>query len=233
MDIFPPVEIRNERTRLNMFYEEVCSRWEELFEKLVASDTEFKISKAFRERPGVRGPSIPVDTFTLTPRGPVFVFPVLLPKPVGKTGLEGTYIDKFNEVRELFFSALTNLKIMRVGMVRDLVFGTSETPCQHMLANQSSFSGADLLGGKCQLSFRDAKCNIRLEFGPVEVTKTTQLPVGTRVNQHAGYGLLVKLDVNNSEIRPLDDADIQGILERAASLWPDELLDYLNERSAR
>lgn len=231
IDVFPPVEIPKERTRLNMFYEEASSKWGDLYEQLVASEAEFKISKAFTERPG-RRPSIHMDTFTLTQRGPVFVFPVLLPEPIGKTGLEDSPVGRFDEVRKLFFSALTDRKIMRVGMVRELVFGTGDTACQQLLATETSFSGSELAGGKSLLVFRDSRCNVRLEFEPLEIRKTIQLPVGARMEQSAGYGVRVQLDVNNYAVRPLEDADIEEVLERATGLWPDELLRYINERSA-
>ncbi len=232
MDVYPPIEIDSERTRLNVFYEEARNRWGELFEKLTASDTEFKISKDFAQRPGKR-PSIPVDTFVLTPRGPVLVVPVLLPPPVEETGLEGKCTELFDNVRALLFPALgVKRECLKVGMVRELVFDTGETPCQHLVATQRSFAGADLVGGKRLLIFRDPRCNLRVELEPLEITKTVQLPVGANVQQHAGYGVRLLLDVNNAEIRPLTDADIRSVLERASSLWPDELLEFVNERSA-
>ena len=231
IDVFPPIEIHKERTRLNMFYEEARSRWDDLFEKLVTSDTEFRISKEFVQRPGIRGASRAVDTFVLTQRGPVLSVPVLLPEPVGETGLERAAVERFREVRSLFFSGLGDRKIMRVGLIRELLFGTGELSCQHLLATQTTLSDAELVGGKRLLVFRDRQCNVRLEFGPVEITQTEQLPVGARVERSAGYGVQVRLDVNNSETRPLADADIEAVLERAGSLWPDELLKYLNERS--
>ena len=231
VDVYPPIEIDCERTRLNVFYEEARNRWGEMFEKLIVSDTEFKISKDFAQRPGKR-PFVPVETFVLTPRGPVLVVPVQLPPPVGATGLEGKCIELFQEVRKLFFAALgTKKECMKVGMIRDLVFDTGETPCQYLIATPSSFAEAALVGGKRLLIFRDSKCNLRVELEPLEITKTIQLPVGANMQQHAGYGVRVLLDVNNAEFRPLTDADIKEVLERASSLWPDELLRFMNERS--
>lgn len=206
-------------------------RWEELFGKLTASDTEFRISRDFTKFPGRPGLAIPVETFVLTPRGPVFVVPLLLPEPVGDTELTKTAVDRFHEVRRLFLSGFPDRKVLRVGMIRELLFRTGEAPHQHMLAREASFSGAGLVGGRCLLVFRDHKCNIRLDFEPVEIKKTERLPVGTTVEQSAGYGVRAQFDVNNFEIRPLGDADIDEVLERATSLWPDELLKYMNERS--
>ncbi len=231
IDVYPPIEIESERTRLNMFYEEARTRWGDLFEKLVASDTEFRISKEFSERPG-RRPSVPVETFVLTPRGPVFVVPVLLPPPVKFTGFEAKVVELFHEVRALLFEALAQKReCLRVGMVRELIFDTGGAKCQRLVGDERTFGGAPLIGGKRFLVFRDAKCNLRIEFEPVEISKTIQLPIGTNVQQHAGFGVRVLLDVNNAEVRPLADADINEVLERANSVWPDELLKYINERS--
>ncbi len=231
IDVYPPIEIDSERTRLNMFYEEARGQWDELFDRLVASDTEFKISKAFGQRPG-KLPAIPIDTFVLTPRGPVFVLPLLLPPPIGSTGLADRALDLFNQVRRLFFSALGGPReCLRVGMVRELMFDTSADRCLHLIARDTTFAGADLVGGIRGFVFRDQKCNVRMEMEPVEITKTIQLPVGANVQQHAGYGLRVVLDVNNAEFRPMTDADINEVLERASGLWADELLRFVNERS--
>jgi hypothetical protein len=232
IDVYEPIDIDSERTRLNVFYEEARNRWSDMFEKLLASPTEFKISKEFAQRSG-KPPSIPIDTFVLTQRGPVLVVPVRLPPPIGATGLEDKIVDLFDGVRELFFAALgVKRQCLRVGMVRELVFDTGETQCQHLIATQSSFAGADLVGGKRLLVFRDAKCNLRIELEPLEIAKTVQLPVGTNVQQHAGYGVRVLLDVNNAVFKPLGTADMKEILERASSLWPDELLKFVNERSS-
>ena len=230
-DIFPPIEISSDRTRLNLFYEEVRERFGELYDQLLASDTEFKISKRFRKDAGIEGRSLGVETFVLTQRGPVFIFPLLLPEPVLATGLEDNYLEKFQQLQELFFSLLPGRKRMRVGLIRELIFATGDTPCHSMLTDRSTFAGGEIRGGNALFAYRDAKCNVRINFSLVEATKQTQLLVGTTVSEPAGYGLLVSLDVNNTDIRPLEDADIEDVLTRATSLWPDELLRYLNERS--
>ncbi len=230
IDIFPPVEIPDERTRLNMFYEEARQNWPNLYDQLLASDTEFKISKHFKKRPEIAGPSVPVDTFVLTNRGPVFVFPFVLPEPAGNTGLDRTFLEDFRSVRRLFFSRVAGRKLMRVGLIRELLFSTGETPCWEVLTAQTSFSGAELAGGNSLIQYHDSKCNVRLQFAPVEILKATQLPVGQSVQERAGYGLHVSLDVNNREIRPLEESDIEEILERASSFWPNQLLEFFEHR---
>ena len=234
MDIYPPIEIPQERTRLNMFYEEARRRWDSLFDRLVTSDTEFRISKKFQKSPEVAGPSYSIDTFVLTNRGPVFVFPLLLDEPVGDTGLEATFLDRFKEIRELFFQAIPNRKFMRVGLIRDLIFNTGSVPCQELIAEQTSFARAELVGGKAIYKYRDAKYNHNILVEPVRGVKRTQLAVGSTVDEPTGYGVHVQLDVNNTDMgRTLDESDIQEVIERATSLWPDKLIEYIQELSKR
>lgn len=230
MDIYPPVDIPTSRTHLNMFYEEARECHGRLFDRLEVSDTEFQISKQFRRHPNVEGPSFKVATFVLNPRGPVFVFPLRLPEPVGETGLESTFRDDFDQLRELFFRALTQRVVMRVGLVRELIFETGQANCQQLITDVRSFANAPLVGGKATLKYRDDKHNHNIVVESVSIARTTQLPVGARVSEDAGYGVRVVIDVNNSNIQqPLEKADIDGVLDRATSLWPNILLEYLRE----
>ena len=225
IDIYPPIEIAAERTRLNMFYEEASRQWPHLYDELLSSNTQFEISKRFGS-PGAPG-SAKGQTLVLTPRGPVFIFPVALPPPIGKTGLDETPREQFAEVRELFFRSLPGRKCLRVGLVRDLIFATGQESCNTVITAKDEFSGARLVGGESTLSYRDAKCNVRVKLEPGEIAKTTQLALGKQITEPAGRGLHVELDVNNVDVRPLEDADIEEVLTRAASLWPDALLEYL------
>ncbi|MCH7807725.1 MAG: hypothetical protein IIB60_00760 [Planctomycetes bacterium] len=232
LDAYPPVSIPDERTRLNMFYEEARERWGNLFGRLVASDTEFKISKEFRRTPDVQGPAHIAATFVLTNRGPVYAFPLVLPDPINETGLEATYLDDFVDIHRLFFSILPGHGVMRVGLVRELVFTTGEAPSNEILTRQGVFANAKLVGGQSKCTYRDEFHNHQILVEPVSLTKATRLPIGTVKEEHTGYGVRVRLDVNNAEVnRQLEETDIQQVLDRARSLWPDTLLEYLRERS--
>lgn len=230
MDIYPPIEIPKERTHLHMFYEEARSRWPKLYQSLAASDTDFKISAQFKRNPDVSGPSLGAETFVLSPRGPVFMFPLILPDPVGQTPFEETYLDDFGQVRELFFGKVAKRTVMRLGLVRDLLFSTGNTRCEHLLTKHHTFANAELVGGTLVLTYKDALYNHTVLSEPVTIAKTTRLPIGTTVNEPAGYGVHVRFDINNADLqKPLQESDIQGILDRATSFWPDALLDFLGE----
>ena len=51
LDVYPPIEMKDERTRLHMFFEDVRERCSFLYERLTAGESEFKISKSFRKDP--------------------------------------------------------------------------------------------------------------------------------------------------------------------------------------
>lgn len=227
LDVFPPVEIGSERTRLNMFYEAARERWPHLYETLTVGDTEFRISKNFRKDSQFAGPSIRFDTFVLTNRGPVFIFPLTLPPPVEATSLEADYVKIFHEVREVFKSAIPGRSVLRIGLIRELVFATGQASCAHLFTKQGAWAQAELRGGERRVYYRDGKCNIGIQFGTAEITKSTQLPIGASVKQPEGYGLRVRFDVNNIEPRPLKDADIEIVVDRALGLWPGDLLQYI------
>ena len=227
LDVYPPIEMKDERTRLNMFYEDACERWQDLYEQMTVGESEFKISKLFRKKPGVQGPTHLFDTFVLTQRGPVFIFPLRLPDPVGFTNWEGRFREIFSKVRSTFWSLLPGHTIIKAGLVREVIFSVGDTDCTFLVSTRSNWLGSQLKGGQRLVHYRDEKYNIRLELSPGKIGKTTVLPVGTKVEQPVGFGLKVRLDVNNAEVRPLQDADIEEVIDRALAFWPDELLEYI------
>lgn len=229
LDVHPPVVIGEERTRLHIFADEAREALPHLYDKVVESNTEFTISGTFRGKAHAGSPSAVVPTFAMTNRGPCFVFPLRLPAPIGTTDLDAEeWLLAFDTVRKLFFSSLPGRDCIRIGLVRELGFRTGTTPCTELLTTKMSLGEAKLIGGQKLLGYRDGKCNVRISIEPGELALQTTLAVGTKVSQPAGYGLQVTLDVNNHELRVLTDTDIDEILERASSFWPDVLIDYLN-----
>ncbi len=232
LDIHPPLVIGEERTRLHIFADKARDELPRLYDKVVESNTEFTISGTFGKKDPVASPSAVVPTFAMTNRGPVFVFPLRLPV-IGATGLEEEeLLLQFDMVRKLFFSSLPSRDCLRIGLIREVVFRTGATPCIELLTANRSLGGAALTGGQKVLVYKDEKCNVRISIEPGEVALQTTLPVGKKMTQPAGYGLQVVLDVNNHELHTLTDDQINEILERASSFWPDVLLEYLNTMGA-
>ena len=225
IDAYPPIEVSKTRTHLNIFYEEARSQKGELFDELVTGESVFRISKTF-------GQQI-INTFMLTPRGPVFTMPLqILPDGESLRDTESA-LDSFQSLRSLFFSTVApDRKIMRMGMVRKLFFGTGSEPSVGLITAHESFANAGITGAESLTTFRDAKCNIRVTLEAGQMHKTVKTAIGPPQTEHAQYGLQVQLDVNSSEIRPQSDADIAEVIARAAGLWPDMLLEFVNERRA-
>ena len=234
IDTYPQIVPKDERTRLNMFFEEAARRWPDLFGDLSSGETSFKISKRFGAPPGTPGVSFNVDTFVLIPRGPVFAFPLCFPElgptKSGANELEENHREVFGQVRELFFSAIGERKTMRLGLIREIVLQTGDEQCTQVLAQETEFAKAKLTGGSARFTYHDEMCNIHVVLEPVQAHKNAQLATGATVREAAGYGLRVMLDVNNRVSGELKDADIEQVLDRADSLWPDKLLEYLNGR---
>lgn len=232
LDIHPPLVIGDERTRLHIFADKARDEIPHLYDKVVESNTEFTISGTFGKKDHAGSPSAVVPTFAMTNRGPVFIFPLRLPV-IGATGLEEEeLLLEFELVRKLFFSSLPSRDCLRVGLIREVGFRTGATPCIELLKANRSLGGAELAGGQKLLVYRDGTCNVRISIEPGEVAVQTILPVGKKMTKPAGYGLQVALDVNNHELHTLTEDEINGILERGASFWPDVLLDYLNTMGA-
>lgn len=228
IDTYPPVQIPTEQTKLGAFADEARNQWPELFDKLESSSSEFVMSKVFHGPKG-SGPVGAARTFVLTPRGPGFICPLILPPPVGNTGRsEDEYLELFPDLRATFLRSVGGRDCIRIGLVREMWFNTGQTACTELLVPEKSFAEADLEGGKCLYVYRDKKCNVRITIEPGQIGRAIQLAVGKTVTETQAQGLKVELDVNNHELRALSDDDMEGVLSRGRSLWPDLLLKYLN-----
>ncbi len=225
LDIFPPIDISIERTRLNIFEEEARNQLPKLVEKHVGSDTEFVLSKTFRAQSGSASASVP--TFVLTDRGPVFIFPIQIPVPIGNTGLESDIPELFETFRGLFFKAIPGRDTLRFGMVRELIFDTGQELGVDLITPKEGFAGATIANGRMQLTYKDQTYNHQITIATVQSGKETRLGVGQTVREQVGHGLQVSFDVNNIELRSLNNDDISETIERATILWPDALLQYL------
>lgn len=224
IDTYPPISLDKERTRLHIFYEEARSRWGQFFDRIVASETEYQIFKTIG--------TLTFPTLSLTPRGPVFKFPVVLPaNPNQQLTDPDAVVETFSSIRKLFFSAVPEKKIMRFGMVRELLFGVGDDPSLGLISDRAEFASAKLDNASALSGFKDDKYNIRISLQSGKVSFREQMPaLGTSLPAREVRAISVSLDVNNIAIHELQDADIEEVTEKACSLWPDKLLEFVNER---
>lgn len=229
LDLFPPLELANEQFRAQSLYRALVESWPQFFAKLSLSAGEFVISRRFP----VGSAEAEVPAFTYTPRGPVVVMPIKLAGYSVPGSDEHKLVADFQNILGIIRNVFPGREVLRIGLVRELVFSTGETRADPVLLPVSDeFGGARFIGGESQLVFRDSICNIRVHLKPGEIRQRLESPIGIARENHLAFGLNVEFDVNNVEMRPLQDADIAQVLERAKSLWPGALLDYLNRRAS-
>ncbi|MCH8823612.1 MAG: hypothetical protein IH984_08910 [Planctomycetes bacterium] len=231
IDIHPSIELDVEGTRLSIFFEEAKNACPHLVDRIISSDTEFVLSKTFSVKQGAAKMSVP--TFAMTGRGPVFIFPILLPPPGGDTGLEASWEEDFTKMRQLFAHAIPGRDYIRCGLVRELLFNTADDRCSDCISTLDAFAGADLVGGNSRRVYKDGQYNNNITITTVEIASKKQLAAGPTVREDVGFGLKIDLDVNNIDLRTLNEDDVNDIIERANSLWPDTLLEYIEAASKK
>ncbi len=226
VDCFPPLDVRGEIARAHDLFARLQIEWPKLYQEIVfrPESREFKILASFSNEKGTAR----MPTFELTRRGPVFIFPRQLPA-LGLLNHDVNLEDVFLKSLHLTRKEFPETQVLRVGLIRELVFSTGERDVIPYLSSRfGKFPGSTERGGSATLSFRDDKCNIRVQLETVEIQTQSETPLGQVVDQPREYGLKVEFDVNNSAVRPQEASDIETTLQRARNLWPDELLRFIN-----
>lgn len=232
LDVFPPLDFRDETTRAHELFRLLHDQRPDIYQELTyrPSANEFTVQASFG---GERG-AAKIPTLTLAPRGPVFRFPRRLPEPIGDVELGDSR--SLEDLEAVFFASLNvirrcapGLTILRAGLVQELVFSMGQTSTVPWLASRfGGISGAQPHGGNVKLTYADDRCNALVTVETVQLQRQATLASGADVAQAVGFGLKVELDVCNREMRPQEPAEIQMTLQRAHSLWPNELLTFLN-----
>jgi hypothetical protein len=226
LDVFPPLDVRTETTRPPDLFRSLHERWPGFYEELSfrPESNDFRILRSYQSQTATAN----VATFTLTQRGPVFTFPLCL-DPLGEfnrdANLDEVFAGSLAETRRHF----PGMQILRVGLVRELVFATGQaSSIPYLSARFGGFPGAAPAGGNALLLFRDERCNIRVAIETIRIHRQARTPTNQVLEDSSEYGLKVEFDVNNIDMRPQPESDIAVTLERAHSLWPRQLLEFLN-----
>lgn len=228
VDVYPPISVSTNRTRLNVMFEKGNGEYPEVFARVVSGEQEFRISKMFSR---TTGGSIEVPTLTMVDRGPVFSLPIVL-QDVPRTGFENNYRDVLTNMRRHFFRAFADHKMLRLGLVREVIFDTGSESCVPVLGPPSILDDAILSSGNLMMVFQDEKCNIHVTLRTMQSAVIENLAIGRSIKP-SGYGLGVLLDVNNKEIKPLEEDHINLVLDVAESLWPEKILALIAAREKR
>ena len=232
VDVRPPIELALDTLRIQEFYNQVSEQFPNLFADLSKSKTKFQINKEI-PIPGKGHISIP--TFTLTPRGPVFNFPISLPGSLDDHEWSKTLNEDVIACLDTFHRHLPGTQFFRIGKVRNLVFhcdGTDgneifrERFCPH--APQGS---QELAVG---WNDPDELYNRKLTTKAVEKRRLVQKDVGGTIQPtmvpQGEHGIEVNFDVNNRRLdKALDGDQMNIILNHADELYGDYLYGLLNE----
>lgn len=228
VDLFPPLDVRDETTRANELFRELNTNWPTYFQELTfrPQSNEYGVWSTYEfPRGKARIPSL-----TFVPRGVVFTFPERLQPPLGDWRHQESYEELFlvalNQVTRVF----PGRDVLRVGLIRELLFNVGQTPSGAYISSRfGEFPGAEPRGGEVLLTFQDDQCNIRVKITTVEIRRQAQLPAtGQVMREELEFGLSVNFDVNNKEMRPQGPEQIRDTIIRAGSFWPKQLLEFLN-----
>lgn len=231
VDVRPPIDIRGERVEIQEFYNRVSEDFPKLFESLVQGPQEFRIQKGI-PIPG-KG-RVEITTFTITPRGPVFTFPRILPAFhedfVWTKDLNDDVIKCLGTLRK----HLPTLKFVRIGKVRELVFGSQDMNSNDVIRERfgkgvpSNSSGLTIGWNEADTQYNHKVLINAVQKHNVVVQNAGGIGAG-RVEPSDEFGIKVVLDINNSRLdRHLEADELQIILHHADTWYNENLLDRLN-----
>jgi hypothetical protein len=229
VDIRPTILVNQEKTRLQDYCNWLTTEFPQLFETLLIGPNEFRIQKKFLVGSKLR---LELPTLTLTPRGPLFIVPI-------KMQAEENYVEEFaiHDRDHIFRCALGKLrgifvngKVLRVGVIHELIFDTGATSSvdlvSSMLAKEVWKRGIKNIRLHLE-NPRDDK-NINVDITPALQQRVEKIPTGL-VEQNVGYGINVKLDINNTDMtRNLENEEVSDILAFAEDYMKTELIKFLN-----
>jgi hypothetical protein len=233
VDIFPPVDFRTELTRAQDLFSRLHEKWPAYYRELdfAPENNQFRAFTTWSQAGGTaRCPSL-----AIVPRGPVFMYPLRLPPPLGEIqhslDLDGLFMDSLRQLRKTF----PGREVLRAGLVRHLVFSTGRTSSVSYINSRfGTFLHSSPTGGEATITFQDGTCNLRARLSTTEIRHEQRLPLTGQVLQvESEYGIKVEFDVNNVQLRPMQEPEIGIVLQRAHSLWPKELIAFINSPASR
>lgn len=231
VDVRPPIELALDALRIQEFYNQVSEQFPQLFADLSQSKTNFQISK---EIPLPGKGSISVPTFTLTPRGPVFNFPITLPSLLDDHEWSNTLNEDVIECLEIFHRHLPGTRFFRIGKVRNLVFHWADADDPGEAFRERFCPRAPANAGELTVAWNDPdeRYNRKLTAKVMQKGQIVRRNVGDMVQpvlEPGGeIGINIIFDVNNRNLHePLDSEQMTIILNRADELYSSYLYDLL------
>lgn len=221
-DVQPPIEIAMEGVRIQNYFKKLSADHPNLFESLVMSATEWRIVKKF-DFPGKGTAQVP--TFSLSPRGPVF----MIPRRLSMIGVETDlppFDDIARELLEQFCEFFPSRQLLRVGKVHQMVFDCGKTDSFEIVADRFTL-----------LEHRPAELRIRFNYQNDEYNRIFEIEPARRETRNqqgevidTGFAVKVSVDFNNCDMsKPLDTEDVREILADAQRFLDTEAFAILNQ----
>lgn len=224
IDIRPVLEPKLDWEKLYGFGKQLIEKYPNLYESLVQSPTEFRITKRFIF-PG-KGEA-ELNTLTITQRGPVFTFPRTVGAFEEEISLNNVE-DVAVECLKVFRSVFPEKKMMRVGLVNEYIFDTGVVDSIRLIVERFTRLSVPPEGEIRMRINRPTDDYNRI----IELQALRKLePIAEIPNklQAKGYAVRARVDFNNREIRTdLENNRILGILHDGKLYNQKELYDFLN-----
>jgi len=222
-DIRPVIEPKLDDQKLLTVGGRLRDKYPNLFESLVQSPTDFRINKRFIF-PG--SGQIELTTLTITPRGPVFVFPHIvgaLEEEIDIPDVESTAV----ECLRIFTKVFAGKKVIRVGVVNEYVFDTGLQNSAELIAKR--FTKVSVLGeGEIRLRVNNPTDDFNRVIDMQAVKRLEPVPEMESV-QTAGYGVKVTVDINNRDMtNEIGNATVLEVLHEGKTFNNEGLYAFLN-----
>jgi len=223
-DIRPVIEFKLDRDKLYQAGRELVDTYPNLFESLVQSPTDFRITKRFIF-PG-KG-EVEVPTLSFTQRGQVFAFPrriAALGEELELGPLDDLIIDCLKKFRTVF----PEKKIIRVGLVNEYIFDTADLDSARIICQRFTRLAVPV-GGEIRLRINQRTDDFNRIIEGEAVKKLEQVPEIPGQVHATGHGVKVKVDFNNVDMsKNLDDGAVLRILHEGRRYNESDLYAFLN-----
>jgi hypothetical protein len=222
-----PVLVRDDREKLQIYSNWLIDEYPQAFETLLSGPERTIVQKVFVAGNNKR---IELPTFSTTDRGFCYTFPVCL---LVQNVEDFDILDKnkiFRKSIEKFRQMFAGHRIVRVGVVNEIVFDTGSINSVEIIANEirKDVWRERVRTVAIHLENPTEKYNVNVDLGPAYAQQVVQSPSGT-IKKNIGFGITVKLDINNQDMtEDLDDDAIAAILAFADDYVPESLVRFLN-----
>jgi len=222
VDVRPTIDLKADRTHLWDYGRWLTDKWPGVYENVVQGRSKFHISRrfAFPRKGELEG-----NTFELTSRGVVFIFPRRFGALSADTDLPDPK-DIVPEALKKLKEVWPFCKCLRIGRVHRYIFAPQDRDALEILAERftkvSFPNGGDL---SLRINRPDGEFNRVVEIGLPEKFEVS--PTG--VQKPTGRAILVNVDFNNIGMsQDLPPDRVTRILRKAEEFCREDLYEFLN-----